>query len=64
MELPELKGHNRRDYWLAVIRDAHRFMRKFQIKSGVEREETLLKTIFGIIRMNASPDDLCNPTQL
>ena len=45
MEYPELTGHYRRDYWLAImleIRYAHRFVRKFQIK-GVEKEETLSK---------------------
>ncbi|KAJ0764920.1 hypothetical protein HanPI659440_Chr08g0297581 [Helianthus annuus] len=66
MELPELKGHNRRDYWLAVIREilyAHRFIRKFQI-SGVEREETLLKTILGIIRMQALKDMMTSATPL
>ncbi|XP_023740564.1 uncharacterized protein LOC111888666 [Lactuca sativa] len=55
MELPELKGHARRDYWLAILREvlyAHKFIRKFKIK-GVERDEALLKAIFGIIRMQA-----------
>ncbi|XP_024992120.1 uncharacterized protein LOC112525999 isoform X2 [Cynara cardunculus var. scolymus] len=58
MELPELKGHARRDYWLAIIREilyAHRFIRKFQI-TGVERDEILLKTIFGILRVQALKD--------
>nr|XP_043612474.1 uncharacterized protein LOC122584333 [Erigeron canadensis]XP_043612479.1 uncharacterized protein LOC122584333 [Erigeron canadensis] len=66
MELPELKGHARRDYWLAIIREilyAHRFIRKFQIM-GVARDETLLKAIYGIVRMQAlkdmsSPIPLC-----
>ncbi|KAL8474823.1 hypothetical protein ACS0TY_031305 [Phlomoides rotata] len=55
MEFPELKGHTRRDYWLAIIREvlyAHRFMLKFRI-SGVERDEVLLKAIFGILRVQA-----------
>lgn len=55
MEFPELKGHSRRDYWLAIIRevlDAHRFLSKYQI-SGLERDEVLLKTIFGILRVQA-----------
>ncbi|KAJ9550392.1 hypothetical protein OSB04_014437 [Centaurea solstitialis] len=58
MELPELKGHARRDYWLAIIREilyAHRFIRKFQI-TGVERDETLLKAVFGILRLQALRD--------
>ncbi|KAI3675890.1 hypothetical protein L1987_85486 [Smallanthus sonchifolius] len=55
MELPELKGHGRRDYWLAIVREilyAHKFIRKFQI-TGVERDEALLKAIFGILRIQA-----------
>lgn len=55
MELPELKGHTRRDYWLAIVREvlyAHRFIRKFQL-TGAERDEALLKAIFGIIRIQA-----------
>lgn len=55
MEFPELKGHARRDYWLAIIREvlyAHRFMLKFRI-SGVGRDEVLLKAIFGILRVQA-----------
>ncbi|KAL7586499.1 hypothetical protein Lser_V15G40886 [Lactuca serriola] len=58
MELPELKGHTRRDYWLAIIREilyAHRFIRKFQI-TGIEKDETLLKTVFGILRVQALKD--------
>ncbi|XP_038986067.1 uncharacterized protein LOC103719567 isoform X2 [Phoenix dactylifera] len=55
MEFPELTGHSRRDYWLAVMQEilyAHRFIRKFQIK-GVEKEETLSKAVLGILRLQA-----------
>ncbi|XP_020554231.1 uncharacterized protein LOC105176076 isoform X3 [Sesamum indicum] len=55
MEFPELKGHTRRDYWLAIIREilyAHRFISKFRL-SGHERDEVLLKAIFGILRLQA-----------
>ncbi|KAF9591399.1 hypothetical protein IFM89_004084 [Coptis chinensis] len=55
MEFPELKGHSRRDYWLAIIREilyAHKFVRKFQIK-GVERDDALLKAVLGILRLQA-----------
>ncbi|KAL8111071.1 hypothetical protein AgCh_026719 [Apium graveolens] len=55
MEFPELKGHSRRDYWLAVIREillVHRFINKFQI-TGVERDEALMKAILGILRVHA-----------
>nr|XP_043619974.1 uncharacterized protein LOC122591805 [Erigeron canadensis] len=55
MELPELKGHTRRDYWLAIVREvlyAHRFIQKFRL-TGAERDEALLKAIFGILRIQA-----------
>lgn len=58
MEFPELKGHTRRDYWLAIIREilyAHRFINKFQI-TGIEKDEALLKAIFGILRVQALKD--------
>ncbi|OAY65842.1 hypothetical protein ACMD2_11219 [Ananas comosus] len=55
MEFPELTGHSRRDYWLAIMLEvlyAHRFIRKFHI-TGVEKEETLLKAVLGILRLQA-----------
>ncbi|XP_020577161.1 uncharacterized protein LOC110022518 [Phalaenopsis equestris] len=55
MEFPELTGHSRRDYWLAIIREilyAHRFIRKIQIV-GVDKEETLSKAVLGILRLQA-----------
>lgn len=55
IEFPELKGHTRRDYWLAIIQEilyVHRFVRKFQI-SGVERDEALSKAVLGILRLQA-----------
>ncbi|GAA0174629.1 hypothetical protein LIER_27978 [Lithospermum erythrorhizon] len=58
MEFPELKGHTRRDYWLAIIREillVHRFINKFQL-GGIQRDETLLKAIFGILRVQALRD--------
>nr|XP_016444784.1 PREDICTED: uncharacterized protein LOC107770039 [Nicotiana tabacum] len=58
MEFPELKGHTRRDYWLAIIREVlhvHQFILKFQI-TGIERDEVLLKAIFGILRVQALKD--------
>lgn len=58
MEFPELKGHSRRDYWLAIIHEilfVHRFIRKYKI-SGVGREEALLKAILGILRLQAILD--------
>ncbi|KAG7944618.1 hypothetical protein I3843_15G111100 [Carya illinoinensis] len=57
-EFPELKGHTRRDYWLAIIREilyVHRFINKYQI-NGVEREEALSKAVLGILRIQAVQD--------
>ncbi|KNA18179.1 hypothetical protein SOVF_073220, partial [Spinacia oleracea] len=58
MEFPELKGHSRRDYWLAIIQEilfAHKFIRKYKI-SGIGREEALLKAVLGILRLQAIQD--------
>ncbi|XP_074312283.1 uncharacterized protein LOC141647833 isoform X1 [Silene latifolia] len=58
MEFPELKGHSRRDYWLAIIQEVyfvHRFIRKFKIV-GIGQEEALLKAVFGILRLQAVQD--------
>lgn len=55
-EFPELKGHTRRDYWLAIIREVlyvHRFIHKFQI-TGVERDEAISMAVFGILRLQAA----------
>lgn len=58
MEFPELTGHSRRDYWLAITLEifyAHRFIEKHNI-TGVEREETLLKASLGVLRLQALLD--------
>lgn len=55
IEFPELKGHTRRDYWLAIIREilyVHKFINRFHMK-GVQRDEVLLKAILGILRLQA-----------
>ncbi|VAI57195.1 unnamed protein product [Triticum turgidum subsp. durum] len=55
IEFPELAGHSRRDYWLAIISEVlyvHRFVRKFNI-SGVDKEEIILKASLGILRLQA-----------
>ncbi|XP_004300518.1 PREDICTED: uncharacterized protein LOC101294763 [Fragaria vesca subsp. vesca] len=55
IEFPELKGHSRRDYWLAIIREilyVHRFIHKYQIE-GVKRDEALSKAVLGILRVQA-----------
>lgn len=58
IEFPELKGHTRRDYWLAIIREilyAHRFINKFSI-TGIGKDEALSKAVLGILRMQAIQD--------
>ncbi|XP_045788417.1 uncharacterized protein LOC123883602 isoform X2 [Trifolium pratense] len=58
LEFPELKGHARRDYWLAIIREilcVHKFITKFGIK-GVARDEALWKAVLGILRLQAIQD--------
>ncbi|XP_017178021.2 uncharacterized protein [Malus domestica] len=55
IEFPELKGHTRRDYWLAIIREilyVHRFIYKYQIK-GIKKDEALSKAVLGILRLQA-----------
>lgn len=50
IEFPELKGHTRRDYWLAVIREilyVHRFI------TGIEKDDALSKAVLGILRVQA-----------
>lgn len=63
IEFPELKGHTRRDFWLAIIREVlyvHRFITKFQIK-GIQRSEALSKAVLGIIRLQAIQDICSTP---
>uniref|UniRef100_A0A2P2LMW5 Uncharacterized protein MANES_S049900 n=2 Tax=Rhizophora mucronata TaxID=61149 RepID=A0A2P2LMW5_RHIMU len=58
LEFPELKGHTRRDYWLAIIREilcAHRFIKKFKV-TGAARDEALSKAVLGILRLQAIRD--------
>ncbi|CAM0945786.1 unnamed protein product [Alopecurus aequalis] len=55
IEFPELAGHSRRDYWLAIISEVlyvHKFIRKFDI-NGVDKEEIILKSSLGILRLQA-----------
>lgn len=58
LEFPELKGHARRDYWLAIIREilcAHKFISKYGLK-GVARDEAIWKAVLGILRLQAVQD--------
>ncbi|XVF50575.1 hypothetical protein PTKIN_Ptkin04bG0112200 [Pterospermum kingtungense] len=55
IEFPELKGHTRRDYWLAIVREilyVHRFINKFHI-NGIEKDDALSKAVLGILRVQA-----------
>ncbi|KAK8583653.1 hypothetical protein V6N12_067915 [Hibiscus sabdariffa] len=55
IEFPELKGHTRRDYWLAIIQEilyVHRFINKFNI-TGIEKDDVLSKAVLGILRVQA-----------
>ncbi|KAH1086087.1 hypothetical protein GmHk_07G018859 [Glycine max] len=58
LEFPELKGHARRDYWLAIIQEilyVHKFISKYKLK-GVARDEALWKAVLGILRLQAIQD--------
>ncbi|XP_028556989.1 uncharacterized protein LOC110110662 [Dendrobium catenatum] len=57
-EFPQIIGHSRRDYWLAIVREvlyAHRFVRKFNLKH-FQREEALSMAILGIFRFHVMKD--------
>ncbi|MBA0712658.1 hypothetical protein Golax_011743 [Gossypium laxum] len=66
IEFPELKGHTRRDYWLAIIREilyVHKFINKYRV-TGVEKDDALSKAILGILRVQAIQEISCsNPVQ-
>jgi hypothetical protein len=60
LEFPELSGHTRRDYWLAIIREvvsAHQFIRTYQLE-GVAKAEALAKAVLGIARLKATRETL------
>ncbi|KAG7599859.1 hypothetical protein ISN44_As06g040260 [Arabidopsis suecica] len=65
MEFPELKGHTRRDYWLAIILEVlyvHRYIKKFKINTGVAKDEAISKAVLGILRVQAIQElGLTNP---
>jgi hypothetical protein len=57
-EFPELTGHARRDYWLAIVCElicAHQFIRKYQLE-GTGRSEALSRAVLGIARLRATRD--------
>ncbi|KAK8916462.1 hypothetical protein KSP39_PZI022848 [Platanthera zijinensis] len=54
-EFPELKGHSRRDYWLAIVQEVlyvHRFIRKYEL-SEIQRDEALSKATISIFHYHA-----------
>ncbi|RWV86445.1 hypothetical protein GW17_00051659, partial [Ensete ventricosum] len=53
---PEFKGHSRRDYWLAVVREVlqvHKFIRKYYDLDEIQQMESLSKAMLGIFRYRA-----------
>nr|XP_010935594.1 uncharacterized protein LOC105055471 isoform X2 [Elaeis guineensis] len=55
LEFPQIKGHARRDYWFAIIREVlhvHKFIRKFNLKK-FQHAEALSKATLGIFRYRA-----------
>ncbi|ESQ30637.1 hypothetical protein EUTSA_v10011279mg [Eutrema salsugineum] len=67
IEFPELKGHTRRDYWLAIIREVlylHKYINKFKIIIGVAKDEAISKAVLGILRVQAIQElGLTNPVR-
>lgn len=54
-EFPEMTGHNRRDYWLALIKEivaVHKFSRTYKLE-GLGKSEALARAVLGIARMRA-----------
>ncbi|KAF8769278.1 hypothetical protein HU200_006791 [Digitaria exilis] len=51
-EFPQFKGHTRRDYWFAVIKEvlhAHKFIRKYKLAS-FQKAEALSVATLGVLR--------------
>lgn len=51
-EFPQFKGHSRRDYWFAIIKEvlhAHKFIRRYKLAS-FQRAEALSVATLGILR--------------
>ncbi|KAJ7568943.1 hypothetical protein O6H91_01G054100 [Diphasiastrum complanatum] len=59
-EFPELTGHTRRDYWLAIIREiilTHQFIRTHHLE-GISKSEALARAVLGIVRLKATREVL------
>ena len=51
-EFPQFKGHSRRDYWFAVIKEvlhAHKFIRRYKL-ANFQKAEALSVATLGILR--------------
>lgn len=51
-EFPQFKGHTRRDYWFAIIKEvlhAHKFIRKYRLAS-FQKAEALSVATLGVLR--------------
>ncbi|XP_024538912.1 uncharacterized protein LOC9657817 isoform X1 [Selaginella moellendorffii] len=58
IEFPELTGHSRRDYWLAIVREvimAHQFIRSSSLE-GVGRSEARARAVLGCGRLRATKE--------
>ncbi|KAJ3692375.1 hypothetical protein LUZ60_012725 [Juncus effusus] len=58
MEFPELTGHSRRDYWLAITTEillTHQFISKHSL-SPSEKSETLIRSSLCILRLQSLHD--------
>ncbi|MCO5562468.1 hypothetical protein L7F22_016095 [Adiantum nelumboides] len=55
-EFPEFRGHSRRDYWLAIIRElllAHQLIQKYRLEDE-DKAEALSRAVLGIARLRAT----------
>lgn len=55
LEFSEVTGNQRREYWLAIIREiiaAHKFSRTYNLE-GVGKSEALARAVLGITRLRA-----------
>ena len=54
-EFPEMTGHGRRDFWLALVKEivgVHKYSRTYKLE-GLGKSEALARAVLGIQRMRA-----------
>lgn len=54
-EFPEMTGHGRRDYWMALMKEVitvHKFCRTYKLE-GLGKAEALARSVLGIARLRA-----------